>query len=178
MFSSSRAVREQSLSRRDPGQTSETQPLLHNTDPHNAQYADPHNAQSADPHKAVAAPPKTSTWKSTAGKLTVKFAVGTLATMAGISLLRSMTGSGSSSQTSTPPTSTTSTTNPNQATYYPSTPNRPTGYQRRALDKGLPADIFGEAYFESRFIKYVADCIATTAGPSEAEARSVSDNER
>jgi hypothetical protein len=66
--------------------------------------------------------------------------------------------------TSTDPTYSTST--------YPTTQTN--GYQQRAVDRELPADIFGEPHLESWFIDSIADGIVIISGFSEA--RSSSDN--
>ena len=83
------------------------------------------------------------------------------------------------------PTSTNPTYSPsNYPTYSTSTnptyspPTNPAqtqnGYQQRAVDRELPADIFGEPHFESCFIDSIADGIIIISGSSEA--RSTSDN--
>jgi hypothetical protein len=80
----------------------------------------------------------------------------------------------STDPTSNYPTSTDPTSNyPTYSTStYPTTQTN--GYQQRAVDRELPADIFGEPHLESWFIDSIADGIVIISGFSEA--RSSSDN--
>jgi hypothetical protein len=106
--------------------------------------------------------------------------VGTVATITGLGILKAFTGTMPGSNThSTRSTnhynldkrthSSGSMTNSNSQSQHG-------GYQeiqQRAKD-GWHTDLFGEPHFDSRCINDVVDGIFVTAGPSEAEARSVS----
>ncbi len=110
--------------------------------------------------------------------------MGTVATMAGLSLLRMFTGSNPGSNTHSPRStnhynpekrthSSGSTTNPNSQ----SQNGEYQGIRQRAED-GWHTDLFGEPHFDSWCINDVVDGIFVTAGPSEAEAGSGSDVNR
>jgi hypothetical protein len=75
--------------------------------------------------------------------------------------------------TATNPTYPTSTV-PTYSTTTDPTAQTQNGYQQRAVDRDLPADIFGEPHLESRFIESTANGIVIISGSSEA--RSTSDN--
>jgi hypothetical protein len=87
-------------------------------------------------------------WK----KQVTNFVMGVVATMTGVSILKEIWGSRASSGSSAPAlSSTTSTTSNNQYLSYPSTPQSsqyqyPEQYQsqRRAVEVGKGADVFGE----------------------------------
>ena len=168
IFSSSREVREQSLSRRD-GPTG-TPPLgtyppenpspgAHASGAHSTEYHPP--SEETKPllqagKKPTELPkPKGSNVK----QMAANFIVGTAATMTGLSILKGITGSSSSA----PVTSSTDSTSQNpqsQSTYPPSSTstqsNQPQGYgqqyqgqyrnQQRGVDHGKRADFFREPH--------------------------------
>jgi hypothetical protein len=192
IFSSSREVREQSLSRREnppsgtppfetpPSGTSpsgtppfETPPSgtspfgtppSGTPPPQDGPGGPPESGKPpTEPVKDLqAALPKEPTPKGTNVKsLALNFLVGTVATMAGVSILKGITG-GFSSNTPASPTSSanqntpaSSTSSANQNTQYQSTSGSTltpqSGYtqnqnQQRAVDHGKRADIFGEPH--------------------------------
>jgi hypothetical protein len=80
----------------------------------------------------------------------------------------------------------TSTSSPSSGYQNPQSHSNPAGgpgpgpqyqNQQRSVDHGKRADFFGEPH-SSQSLNDVADGVLTTAGPSEAIARSISDNNR
>jgi len=136
---SSREVREQSLSRRDP--TFGTTPPP--TGPGGSPGTDNPPTEPVkvkDPEAVLSKVPKP---KGTNPKqLALNFLVGTAATMAGVSILKEITGAFSKNNAAS--SSSTSSANQNPSTY-PSTPQNGYGQyqnQQRAVDHGKRADIF------------------------------------
>jgi hypothetical protein len=179
VFSSSSEVPEQSLSRReDP-----TPPPLYHEQGHPMQPGYPpgdakHILILSLPGQAK--PPKANGW----GNIKT-FLMGTAATMAGLTILDALPWNRHSTQSSAPAPSLMTSSSPittapyNQYSPSPSTGQPQYQYQQRAVDHGKRTD-FSEAHFdsESQSKNDVTDGVVTTAGSSEAKARSVSESDK
>jgi hypothetical protein len=108
--------------------------------------------------------------------------------MVGISLLSGIIR-GPSDKSSAPPASSTpspssaSTGTPNnQHNWYPSTPTQYNGQhqslRRAAVDDDKRVDLFGEPHLSHGLSVILLTVVITTAGPSEANSRSISDDKR
>jgi hypothetical protein len=139
-----------------------------------------------------AEPPKKAEGTGLNAKLlAVNFVMGITTSLFAASIFEDMTGSYKSAPATSSTTSSSSTSSSNQNSQYNSgsTSTAQSGQtqyygngqypnQQRAVDHGKRADFFGEPHSESRSMNNVADGVVTTAGPSEAKARSISDNKR
>jgi hypothetical protein len=159
IFSSSREVRELSLSRRDD--PSEKPPPagtpLAGTDSHPVAY----------PYYPPAEPGRVPPWQmlqySKMRYIPMIFAAAPLVLLAA-PIWNLMTA---------PLDSAYATSSPSSGYQNPQSHSNPAG----SVDNGKRADFFGEPH-SSRSLNDVADGVLTTAGPSEAIARSISDNNR
>ena len=140
----------------------------------------------------VVAPPEKAALKGSGSRdFALNFAVGAIATVIGVSIIRKITGGGSNNPPT--PSSTTSTSSTNQyLSGYSSGPNSqyqsifpqdststsqsgqpPSGQyqnQQRAVDDSKRVDIFGEPHSSHGPINDFADGVVTTAGSSESKS--------